>query len=210
MKKYFLRFLLTFSIMCQILIGNSLTKFSANEILNENISDVILKEPFLGLINNKNERIIRKMVFGNGIEYVVEVTFSPESTLSSECGTSIYRKSVNVKGTYFMSKSKKPIKELSSHKFKVIFTYDKKTFCEISNAKEDIICKSRRSPDKKWKIKQNNEILSSKDDSICTVSLITNLYKNPKFSTKSVYYENFHMDFMCSKNGNIILNSNVF
>lgn len=210
MKKYFLRFLFTFGIMCQILLGNSCTKFSANEVLDESASDVISKELFLGLVKNKTERIIRKMIFGNGIEYVIEITFSPESTLNSEDGTPIYRKSVNVKGTYFMNISNKPIKELASHKFKVTFTGDKKTFCEILNAKEDIICKSKRSPDKKWKIKQNNEILSCKDDSICTVSLTTNLYKNPKFSTKSVYYENSHIDFRCAKNGNIVLNSNVF
>ena len=210
MKKYFLRSLFTFSIMCQILIGSSLTKFSANEISNENTNDMISKESILGLVKNKNERIIRKMIFGNGIEYAVEITFSPESIMNSEDGIPHYRKNVNLKGTYFMNISGKPIKELASHKFKVTFTYDKKSFCEVFNAKEDIVCKSKRSSDKKWKIKQNNEILFSKDDSICTVSLISNLYKNPKFSTKSVYYENSHIDFICSKNGHIILNSNVF
>ncbi len=210
MKKYFLRFLFTFGIMCQIILRNSCTRFNAEEVIDKNTSNLISKELFLGVAKNKTERIIRKMIFGNGIEYVIEIAFSPESTLSSKDCTHIYRKGVSVKGTYFMNVSNKPIKELASHKFKVTFTYDKKTFCEISNAKEDIICKSKRSIDKKWKIKQNNEILSSKDDSVCAVSLITNLYKNPKFSTKSVYYENFHIDFRCSKNGNIILNSSVF
>ncbi len=210
MKKYFLKFLFTFSIMFQILIGNSFVKFSADEVLNKNTSNVVFKESFLGLLKNRKERIVRKVIFGNGIEYVMEITFSPESTLTSENKTSVYRKEVNVKGTYFMNTNIKPIKELAHHKFKVIFTYDKKTFCKIHDAKEDIVCKSKRSPDKKWKVKQNNEILSSKDNSICTVSLIANLYKNSNHSSKSEYYENSHVDFVCTKNGDIVLNSSIF
>ncbi|MDR1627469.1 MAG: hypothetical protein LBR79_01685 [Oscillospiraceae bacterium] len=210
MKKYFLRFLFTFSIMCQILLGGSFAKFSAGEVPDKNTDDVVSKEPLSGSSKNKTERIIRKTEFGNGLEYVLEIDFSPESTLSSESGIPVYRRSVIAKGTYFMNGSDKSTEKLASCKFKVAFTYDKKTFCKIFNAKEDLIYKSKKSADKTWKIKQNNEILSPEDESICMVSLITNLYKHQKFSTKSAYFENSHIDFMCSKNGEIVLNSSAF
>jgi hypothetical protein len=206
MKKCFLRCLFTLGIMCQILFWNSCAKFSAGEVSDKNTNNVVSKE----LPKNKTERIVKKNVYGNGIEYVVEIAFSPEAVLNSEDGVSIYRRSVIAKGTYFMNKDGKPVEKLANYSFKVSFTYDKKTFCKIFKAKEDLIYRAKKSSDKKWKIKHNDEIISSEDDSLCTVSLITNLYKNPKFSTKSVYYENSNIDFVCSKNGNIVLNSNVF
>jgi hypothetical protein len=192
--------------MCQILFWNSCAKFSAGEVPDKNTNDVVSKES----PKNKTERIVKKIVYGNGIEYVFEIAFSPEAALNSEDGTPIYRRSVIAKGTYFMNGSDKSTEKLASNKFKVAFTYDKKTFCKIFKAKEDLIFKSKKSSDKTWKIKHNDEILSSEDNSLCTVSLVANLYKHQKFSTKSVYCENSHIDFMCSKNGEIALNSSAF
>jgi hypothetical protein len=171
-----------------------------------------LDESFeIGIVDENliTSRIIRKMVFGNGIEYVAIIEFSPVFTLHTDGGKEIYRRGVSFVGTYFQTKNEDLPKQLSSHTYKVDFTYDKKNFVTVLRPKDDIMGKSKLSSDGKWKIKQNNEILSSDDNSTCTVSIVANLYKIVS-PTESVYFENMHVDFMCSKNGQLAIHSNMF
>lgn len=153
----------------------------------------------------KSESFVKKLVFGNGFEYVIKIKYYPEVSTTDELGNKIYKRTVTTSGEFFDTRKNKKPDKIIYYKMKMTFTYDKKGDVWISCPEYDILYSKRTFGEKKWKIIHNHEIFTS--PSQCIVSGLFTIYKNPNMARHAVYLDNAHLDIICRPDGSISFNA---
>lgn len=199
MKKSFLKFFTTVVLGCQMFMFNKMpvSAYSNAEIIAGK-----------SIAPEKAYNEVRKIELGKGLECVMKFKYWTEYIKSiDDQGNKLYNRYVSAVGTLYSNKDGVSAQKLLEHRIKVVFTYDKKSLVKIDNAEEDIDCYKAKldSGKKRWKMAQTYEILY--DEGICIVSEMFTVFKQQKLTDRIKYVENSHVDFMCTPQGNIAINS---
>lgn len=141
----------------------------------------------------------RGHIFGDML-YEEKLKIFPEEKFNDQ--DDLYSRTVEVVKKF--KKYNKGMAEIvGSHKSKIKFTYDKKTFVKIDNPDKDI---EESKIDGSWSIMSIKEIFP--DDMQCLVSTRYVLYKENKMRIKK-YVLSSHYDVFCSLEGKIGVNSEM-
>ena len=198
-KTFFKNFIL-------LILGIQLFIFNKTNVMSYNSPELIEKK---SVAPNKSCSEVKKIELGKGLECVLKFKYYPEYIKSTdETGAAgEYSRSVSAVGTLYSNKDGIAGKKLLEHKVKVTFTYDKKSRVKIDCSDDDIDCHKKRLDDsnKRWKMAQSHEILY--DDGICIVSEMFTVFKQRKLSDEIRYVENSHVDFMCTPQGYVAVNT---
>ncbi len=155
---------------------------------------------------------IKKVVFGNGFEYVVRLESSPESSYyDNKLGKTIYKKTATAYGEFFYTENKskdKSINKIAANSLSVTFTYDKQGFVKIERPSKDILSSSYRFEKTNWKIRQNYEIFRTTGE--CIVSQMSMMYRDLSRYSHLKYTDNANLDLICSVSGDINFSSKAY
>jgi len=118
-------------------------------------------------------------------------------------GRNLYKKVVNIKKTYKKSDNSKNSDVQGEIDLELKFTYDKKSYVEVSS--EDITGSKKST---KWKIRDLTEIIPS-ENNIVLVSSRYAAYKKGKQQGLGDYLMDSHIDVLCSSEGDIVVDTEL-
>lgn len=143
-----------------------------------------------------------------------KVRIFPEEEFMDADGVKLYSRTIEI-GKEFKKESKKEdrvdakringsgFESIASHKSKIKFTYDKKTFVKILDPDNDIEEEETGDP---WNVMDVKEIFP--EDKRCLVSTRCVLYKENRLRVRE-YALSSHYDVMCSVSGQIGINTEL-
>lgn len=178
-----------------------------SEVTVDESSDKELN-PFAGATSGVDfQRNFESDIFGDGTECKTNVKYGLEySTIDPNTQEKIYKKTALANFDFYRRKEN-DLKKVLTYKLKVIFTYDKKSFVKIEDPLEDVYSIKEDFRNDKWRIMECAEVfpMTSLKDPYCIVSGQCIIYKNA--TNSKVYSDNTHMDFICTKDGDITFNT---
>ena len=141
----------------------------------------------------------KKLYLGNSIVYLANLKIGKPREVVNENGEKEYHKKVKVEGNYFITGKNEKI--LSSD-LEMDFKYDGKS----SSIVDKDIEREIKSENKKWKLSSSEEIFKSSSQSIVSEKMLISKKKKNSVRKKYKEIDNFHIDTVCTANGEINFN----
>ena len=137
------------------------------------------------------------------LKYEGTLNISDEYEVNNSSSQKEFYKKAKLSGLFFNSYNNESI---STNGLDITFKYDKNK-AYIANPEEDIQKKVISSNESSWKVSNKEEIFYTASQ--CIVSQQSNIYqKESWYNLRKTwdYYDNFHIDILCTPNGDIDLN----